>query len=202
MKVATHLENDKTIAGRIGVSPSTVGRWRSGEVDPKPRQVVGFARAYDKNPIEALIAAGYLSEEDLGEDLTLRVSGDLDDVSTFQLMDEVQSRLEAMGEYLSWLHQFGGGSRASAGLSEDVLRYVLPSDSPSSTDGATFIRALEGRLERVDYEGTTLYRPTESNAASENVTRLDDHRFTPVDDERAVASEISEDDGSDEHYDD
>lgn len=35
----------------------------------------------------------------------------------------------------------------------------------------------------------------------ENVTRLDDHRFTPVDDERAVASQISDDDGYDDGYD-
>ena len=43
---------------------------------------------------------------------------------------------------------------------------------------------------------------TEAVERAENVTRLEDHRFTPVDDERAVASEISDDDGSDEHYDD
>mgnify|MGYP001118261691 CR=1 FL=1 len=42
----------------------------------------------------------------------------------------------------------------------------------------------------------------EENDGATNVVRLDDHRLMPVDDERAVASERTEDDGSDEHFDD
>jgi transcriptional regulator with XRE-family HTH domain len=56
------------IAQRTGIPASTISRWLSGEFDPKPRQVVEVARAYGVHPIPALIAADYLSEEDV--DLT------------------------------------------------------------------------------------------------------------------------------------
>lgn len=53
------------IAQRTGITASTISRWLTGEVEPRPRQVVEVARAYGVHPIPALIAANYLSEEDV-----------------------------------------------------------------------------------------------------------------------------------------
>lgn len=53
------------IAHQTGIPASTISRWLSGEFDPRPRQVVEVARAYGVHPIPALIAADYLSAEDV-----------------------------------------------------------------------------------------------------------------------------------------
>ena len=63
---------NNVIAEKVGVDPATIGRWCSGSVDPKPRQVVAYARAYSLNPLSALVAAGYLELSDLGDDVRAR----------------------------------------------------------------------------------------------------------------------------------
>lgn len=50
----------KEIATAVGVSPSIVSRWLSGEIHPSAENVVLFARAFHMRPVEALMAAGYL----------------------------------------------------------------------------------------------------------------------------------------------
>lgn len=54
----------RAIAARTGIHPSTVYRWFHGTV-PTPERVIQVARAYDKDPVEALIAAGILTRADL-----------------------------------------------------------------------------------------------------------------------------------------
>ncbi len=48
------------IAKRAAVPNSTVSRWLDGSAHPRPKQVVKIARAYEVDPLQALIAAGYL----------------------------------------------------------------------------------------------------------------------------------------------
>ena len=59
-------DTGRQIAQKTGNSESTVSRWRSGAYLPEPRQAVAVARIYARNPIEALIAAGYLTEDEAG----------------------------------------------------------------------------------------------------------------------------------------
>lgn len=81
------------IAEAIGVDPATVGRWRTGAVDPKPRQVVAYARAFGQSPISALVAAGYLTEEEVGMPMSAPRAYTLDDFSALELAEELVQRL-------------------------------------------------------------------------------------------------------------
>jgi len=47
------------IAQRTGIEQSSVWRWKSSRNKPKAGDVITFARAYHRPPVEALIAAGY-----------------------------------------------------------------------------------------------------------------------------------------------
>lgn len=51
------------IAERAGIAQSSVNRWKT--VIPKSENVISFARAYDRPPLEALQAAGLVSDEDI-----------------------------------------------------------------------------------------------------------------------------------------
>lgn len=154
MAAATHPDNDKTIAEKIGVSPSTIGRWRSGDVDPKPRQVVGLARAYGKAPLSALIAAGYLAPEDLEGDMVVSLASDLDEVSTSQLLEELSDRVETMSAFMSILRSAGGGPSSAANLSTSVLRYLDPERAPAIVDGTDYIAPLADKVSVRDIGGT------------------------------------------------
>lgn len=153
--VASVLVNDKTpwskyidatsggvfnsaIADRIGVDPATVGRWRTGAVDPKPRQVVAYARAYGQSPIGALIAAGYLSEGEVDIPVTSPRAYTLDDFSPLELAKEVVRRLAeedraaGEGEILPFKPTGRGGD--VGGASEDAPQYQ-PDIAASDDDG-------------------------------------------------------------------
>lgn len=146
------------IAEKVGVSASTVGRWRTGEIDPKPRQVAAFARAYGKSPLAALVAAGYLSEEDLEGDLTLGLASDLDEVSTLQMIDELRRRFEAMNDYLGWIRSIGRGVGHPAILSTGAVRYVDPAMAPAEADPQPFVDVLSQYLTESVEDGTTFYQ--------------------------------------------
>lgn len=146
MQLATR-DNDTTIAKKVGISPSTVGRWRSGEIDPKPRQVVAFARAYHKSPLAALVAADYLSAEDLDGDLPIGSTHDLDEITTNALIDELSARIEAMNQYIGWMKAIGEGVGSPANLSAQSLRTIDPATPPSETDGMVFIEAIREQVE-------------------------------------------------------
>lgn len=56
-----------TIANHVNAEVKTahfagplIGRWRRGEVDISPGNLAAFARAYDRNPLEAFVAANLL----------------------------------------------------------------------------------------------------------------------------------------------
>ncbi len=158
MAATARPDNDKVIAQKVGVSPSTIGRWRSGDIDPKPRQVVAFARAYGKSPLGALVSAGYLSEEDLEEELSLGLPADLDEVSTYDLFDEVRHRLEIMGDLVGWVGSIGEHRGSSANLAARALRYAHPATPPADADGEIYIRALEPHLKQTaEYEGNPIF---------------------------------------------
>ena len=51
------------IAHRLGISPSSVGRWKTSE--PKPESVRTFAVEYRRPVAEAFVAAGFLQPADV-----------------------------------------------------------------------------------------------------------------------------------------
>lgn len=82
----------KTIAHAADIDPSGVSRWITGTTArPKAEKVVAFARGLKLNPIEALVAAGYLNPTEVGG--AVEVVRNLSDLSDSELMDEVAARL-------------------------------------------------------------------------------------------------------------
>jgi len=51
------------IAERTGIAQSSVNRWKT--VIPRSENVIAFAKAYRRPPLEALMAAGLVSDEDI-----------------------------------------------------------------------------------------------------------------------------------------
>jgi DNA-binding LacI/PurR family transcriptional regulator len=56
--------NQAQVAAHAGVDQATVSRWLRGGAIGRGSRVANFARAYDANVLEALVAAGYITEEE------------------------------------------------------------------------------------------------------------------------------------------
>ena len=79
------------MAEQSGVAVSNIGRWIRGEPGlPRAESVIAFARAFGQSPLEALIAAGYLSMDEAGA--TPRLRTPLRDFSYGELVGELQRR--------------------------------------------------------------------------------------------------------------
>ena len=64
--VVTGAATQKDIASATGIDQSSISRWQRGANTPRAEAVVAFARAYARSPVEALVAAGYLSSDEIG----------------------------------------------------------------------------------------------------------------------------------------
>jgi transcriptional regulator with XRE-family HTH domain len=77
------------IAEKTGVAQTNVGRWLRGDPGlPRAESVVAFARAFGQSPIEALVAAGYLTAEEAAGETRTPIS----EYSTQELFDELRDR--------------------------------------------------------------------------------------------------------------
>jgi transcriptional regulator with XRE-family HTH domain len=85
----------KDIASATGIDQSSISRWQRGTNTPRAEAVVTFARAYGRSPVEALIAAEYLSSDDVGVVEMTTLTGDLTRVSSDSLLSELRRRLVA-----------------------------------------------------------------------------------------------------------
>lgn len=83
------------VAEQTDIPPATISRWnpetKGGASRPTADNVVVFARAYGRSPLEALISAGYIKAEEAG--LPVEFVGSLSDVSDATLVDELADRL-------------------------------------------------------------------------------------------------------------
>ena len=79
------------IAEKTGLAQSAISRWLRGDTDaPRAEYAVIFARALDRNPIEALIAAGYITAEEAGAKLDVKTP--LSEYSNYELIRELARR--------------------------------------------------------------------------------------------------------------
>lgn len=85
----------KDIAAATGIDQSSISRWQRGATAPRAEAVVTLARAYGRSPVEALVAAGFLSSGELGVVDLATVTGDLTGVSVDALLNELRRRLLA-----------------------------------------------------------------------------------------------------------
>jgi hypothetical protein len=81
--------NQTEIARRVGLSQPSVNRWRTSL--PKSENVITFAKAYGRPPLEALLAAGIVSDEDI--EIT-HAPANLSEVETDTLLAEIRRRIK------------------------------------------------------------------------------------------------------------
>jgi transcriptional regulator with XRE-family HTH domain len=92
--VTLGAESQSAVARKTGIDQATISRWlNNSERVPSPRAVVRFARAYDVNALEALIAAGVITESEAQLKTSTHV--DLSTVSTSALAAELTRRAES-----------------------------------------------------------------------------------------------------------
>jgi transcriptional regulator with XRE-family HTH domain len=85
----------KDIATASGIDQSNISRWQRGTNTPSAEAVVAFARVYGRSPVEALVAADYLSSTELGVVELTTLTGDLTRVSIDSLLSELRRRVLA-----------------------------------------------------------------------------------------------------------
>lgn len=85
----------KDIAAATGIDQSSISRWQRGTNTPRADAVVALARAYGRSPVEALVAAGYLSSSELGVVELTTLTGDLTGASIDSLLSEIRRRVLA-----------------------------------------------------------------------------------------------------------
>lgn len=85
----------KEIAAATEIDQSSISRWQRGTSNPRAEAVVALARAYGRSPVEALVAAGYLSSDELGVVELTTLTGDLRSASIDSLLSELRRRVLA-----------------------------------------------------------------------------------------------------------
>jgi transcriptional regulator with XRE-family HTH domain len=85
----------KDIAAATGIDQSSISRWQRGTNTPRADAVVALARAYGRSPVEALVAAGYLSSSELGVVELTTLTGDLTGAAIDSLLSEIRRRMLA-----------------------------------------------------------------------------------------------------------
>jgi len=86
----------KDIAAATGIDQSSISRWQRRTNTPRAEAVVALARAYGRSPVEALVAAGYLSSTELGVVELTTLTGDLTGASIDSLLSEIRRRVLAV----------------------------------------------------------------------------------------------------------
>lgn len=93
--VVTDKAAQKDIAAATGIDQSSISRWQRGTNTPRAEAVVVLARAYGRSPVEALVAAGYLTSGEHGVMELTTLTGALRSASIDSLLNEVRNRVLA-----------------------------------------------------------------------------------------------------------
>jgi transcriptional regulator with XRE-family HTH domain len=84
-------QTQSQIAERTGIGRLSVCHWVHGKTNPKPETAIAVARVYDRSPIEALLAAGYLNAAEVRLPIERRCSPR--DLAAEEIVAEVRRRL-------------------------------------------------------------------------------------------------------------
>jgi transcriptional regulator with XRE-family HTH domain len=84
-------QTQSQIAERVGVGRLSVCHWLHGKTRPKPETAMAVARVYDRSPIEALLATGYLDPAEVRLPVDSRPSPQ--DLPADEVAAEVRRRL-------------------------------------------------------------------------------------------------------------
>ena len=84
-------ETQGQIAERIGIGRLSVCHWLHGKTRPTAETAIAVARAYDRPPIEALLASGYVHADEVRLPIEMRSSPAA--LSAEELVAEVRRRL-------------------------------------------------------------------------------------------------------------
>lgn len=87
--------NQSEIGRAAGVSSGTVSRWFSKQTVPDAGAVVAVARAFGQSPTHALVAAGYLTPDEVERSRPGHPALRLGDFSSRELARELSRRLDA-----------------------------------------------------------------------------------------------------------
>ncbi|MDV6309946.1 helix-turn-helix domain-containing protein [Gordonia amicalis] len=86
-------ETGRVIAEAAGVSEPQVSRWKTGKNTPDADKLVEFARYFNRPPLEALIAAGYIRQDEAAGDIEVHTRPQ--ELSDEELLSEIKRRMEA-----------------------------------------------------------------------------------------------------------
>ncbi len=96
----------KAISEETGIEQTVLSRWKLGRNRPDAQNVIQFARAMGRPPMEALVAAGYLGSQEVGEVVEVAMSAT--DLAVDDLIEEMRRRIgtaEAQSEFIDALTQ-------------------------------------------------------------------------------------------------
>ena len=94
----TSGQTQTQIAERIGIGRLSVCNWLHGKTRPKAETVITVAQAYRRSPLEALLAAAYLSVEELDQHIDIHTSPT--ELPADDIANEVRRRLLALEQTL------------------------------------------------------------------------------------------------------
>ncbi|MBY6367901.1 helix-turn-helix domain-containing protein [Rhodococcoides corynebacterioides] len=79
------------IARAAGVDPASVSRWKLGKNTPSADRVIAVARHFGRNPVEALVVAGYLQADEV--DATVELAASAAALTDDELLTAIGRRL-------------------------------------------------------------------------------------------------------------
>ncbi|RDI68776.1 hypothetical protein DFR76_101311 [Nocardia pseudobrasiliensis] len=111
-------DSERAIAVRMGIGNNRVGRHLRESDPPVAETVIDFARAYGVNPVDGLVAAGLVAQE---EALRAAASEPLRSASTLQLLEELTRREREHLRESGVEGEQGKRRRRRAGIAEGLL---------------------------------------------------------------------------------
>jgi hypothetical protein len=132
------------------VDAGNVSRWKTGKVKPSAESVVKIARTWGKPPVEALVAAGYLSPTEAAE--VIEVHTGLAPLTDAELLAEVQQRMEGLRHELEIAKEQAASSEASSHEKTDAEDRSAD-NSQSRTAFDDLDAATDGAISELDVDG-------------------------------------------------
>lgn len=117
MRITDHASG-VAISRAAEVDAGNVSRWKTGKVKPSAESVVKIARTWGKPPVEALVAAGYLSSAEASE--VIEVHTGLAALTDAELIAEVQQRMEGLRHELEIAKEQAASSQTPPHEKTDV----------------------------------------------------------------------------------